>query len=105
MDKKNKIKNCRNCEYYNTDYEWDEADQEEYEVEYCSKGHDISYDYNPCCDFKEYKPRPYKEKFSECDNCKYLLNCKNVINVTTFDDKERHFDKGFGFCQMREGEL
>ena len=57
----------------------------------------------PCSDFKEYKPKPYKEEFSECDSCEYVSSCGNVIESTTRLDTCRHFIKGRGYCQKKDG--
>lgn len=59
-----------------------------------------------CCkDFKEYKPKPYIEEFSECDTCEYLSSCENVIESTLRQDMQRHFEKGRGYCQKQSGEI
>lgn len=96
---------CSNCKYYDTDYEWDDLEEDEIEIATCRKGHEIPCDDTPCSDFKKYKPRPYKEGFSECDYCEYVSSCGNVIESTTKFDKQRHFVKGMGYCQKKDGDL
>lgn len=96
---------CSNCKYYNTDYEWDDLKEDEIEIATCGKGHEIPCDDTPCSDFKKYKPTPYKEEFSECDDCQYVSSCNNTIESTTKLDKQRHFVKGMGYCQRKDGIL
>lgn len=94
---------CEDCKYYHIDYEWDDLAEDEVEAVTCQKGHGIPCDDIPCSDFKKYKPKPYKEEFSECDRCKYVTNCLNVIESTTRHDTQRHFVKGKGYCQKKDG--
>lgn len=94
---------CENCKYYDVDYEWDDLSEDEVEIEKCGKGHDISCDMKCCEDFKEYKPKPYKEEFSECDTCEFLSSCGNTIESTLREDTCRHFTKGYGYCQKKSG--
>lgn len=96
---------CSDCKYYETDYEWDDLEEDEIEISTCRKGHEISCDDTPCSDFKKYKPRQYKEEFSECDSCKYFSSCNNAIESTIKLDKQRHFIKGMGYCQKKGGDL
>lgn len=96
---------CENCKYYDIDYEWDDLSEDEVEIEKCIKGHDISFDIKHCGDFKEYKPKPYKEEFSECDTCEFLSSCGNVIESTLREDTCRHFTKGNGYCQKLAGAI
>lgn len=96
---------CSDCKYYDIDYEWDDLEEDEIEITTCRKGHEIPCDYTPCSDFKKYKPKPYKEEFSECDSCKYVSSCGNVIESTTKFDKQRHFVKGMGYCQKKDGDI
>ena len=98
-------KQCENCKYCDVDYEWDDLSEDEVEIEICGKGHDISRDMEYCEDFREYKPKPYKEEFSECDTCKYLSSCGNVIERTLRQDMCRHFEKGRGYCQKQSGAI
>lgn len=94
---------CRDCKYCDIDYEWDDLAEDEIEIMTCQKGHEMPCDDTPCSDFKEYKPKPYKEEFSDCDNCEYVLNCENVIESTITFDRQRHFVKGRGYCQKKDG--
>lgn len=96
---------CSDCKYYGIDYECDDREEDEIEIATCRKGHEIPCDDTSCADFKKYKPKPYKEEFSECDYCKYVSSCGNVIESTTKFDKQRHFVKGRGYCQKKDGDL
>lgn len=96
---------CIDCKYYDIDYEWDDLREDEIKIVTCRKGHEIPCDDTPCSDFKKYKPKPYKEEFSECDYCEYVSSCGNVIESTTKFDKQRHFVKGMGYCQKKDGDL
>lgn len=98
-------KQCENCKYCDVDYKWDDLSDDEVEIEICGKGHDISCDVECCKDFREYKPKPYKEEFSECDTCEYLSSCENVLESTIKQDTCRHFEKGRGYCQKQSGEI
>lgn len=94
---------CENCKYCNIDYEWDDLEEDEVKIVTCQKGHEIPCGDIHCLDFKEYKPKSYKEEFSECDSCEYVLSCGNVIESTIKFDKQRHFTKGNGYCQKKDG--
>lgn len=96
---------CSDCKYYDVDYEWDDLEEDEIEIATCGKGHEVPCDDTPCADFKKYKPKPYKEEFSECDYCKYVSSCGNVIESTTRLDKQKHFVKGRGYCRKKDGDL
>ncbi len=96
---------CTNCKYYDIDYEWDDLGEDEIGIVTCIKGHEIPYGGTACSDFKKYNPKPYKEEFSECDSCQYVSNCNNTIESTTKLDKQRHFVKGMGYCQRKDGVL
>ena len=98
-------KQCENCKYCDVDYEWDDLSEDEVEIEICGKGHDISSNMDCCKDFKEYKPKPYKEEYTECDSCEYLPSCENVIESTLRQDMQRHFEKGRGYCQKQSVEI
>lgn len=99
--------NCENCKFYDVDYEWDDELEDEVEIETCEKGHELPCEKDfDCPDFKEYKSKPYKEKFSECDYCQYVSTCGNVIESTTKYDKQRHFVRGIGgYCRKESGAL
>lgn len=96
---------CSDCKYYGIDYEWDDLEEDEIEIATCRKGHEIPCDDIICSDFKKYKSKSYKEEFSECDYCEYVSSCENVIESTTKFDKQRHFVKGMGYCQKKDGDL
>lgn len=84
---------CSRCKHCDLDYIFDPEIGDEFPFYSCDKGHDTESDFE-CKDFKEYKPKPYKEKDTECDKCEYLSECKskgNYIDCTTVDDKRRHF--------------
>ena len=52
----------------------DDETGEEYPLYTCQKGNDVSLDFK-CEDFKEYKPKPYKEEDTECDKCYKKNEC------------------------------
>ena len=89
---------CENCKYYDVDYEWDEDYNEEIETCSCRKGHEIDFALrNICPDFQECKSMKYIEKDTECDNCEFLIECKEnglVFNVSTAMDIREHFIPG-----------
>lgn len=92
------MKSCENCKFSDMDYIWDEETGEEYPLITCQKGNDVSCDFE-CKDFKEYKPKPYKEEDTECDKCEYLSQCKNAgncIDCTTGLDTRSHYIIGRG---------
>ena len=90
--------NCKNCKHYIVDYEWDDNAQEEYEVYSCEKKHDEVNSACICSHFKEYHPRKYVEKDTECDNCENREICEKIsdfIDCTNIGDTRKHaiFDK------------
>ncbi len=97
--------NCENCKFHDVDYEWDDESEDEIKIEFCEKGHELPCENDfDCPDFKKYKPKPYKEEFSECDYCQYVSTCGNVIESTTKYDMQRHFVRGFGgYCRKESG--
>ena len=90
--------NCEKCKYSDVDYMWDEEIEEEYPVYTCEKGYDTEIDC-VCEDFKEYKPRKYKERYTKCDKCKHLKECIKkceVIDCTREEDTRQHYIVGRG---------
>ena len=86
------MKNCLICKYCDEDFAFDEELGEEYPVYTCTKGNDTSLN-NKCKDFKEYKPRKYREKDTECDKCEYREKCakhSSGIDCTTKMDIKTH---------------
>ena len=48
---------------------------------------------------KETKYKPYIERYTECDKCELLEQCKDdeyVVNCTIFDDSREHYIRGLG---------
>lgn len=89
-------RDCENCKYGDIDYIFDEESGEEWPIYTCEKGNDVSFDFE-CEDFEEYKPKPYVERFTKCDKCECLSQCKSegeVINVTSSMDDFEHFMSG-----------
>ena len=84
--------NCYNCEYYDTDYEFDGED--EYEVDICEAGHSEYLDSDEECPyFKKCRQRKYVEKDTECDKCEYLSECMakgEYIDCTELGDTRKH---------------
>lgn len=86
------MKSCEKCKYSDLDYIFDDEIGEEYPINTCQKGNDVSLDFE-CEDFKEYKPKPYKEEDTKCDMCKHLDDCKNkgiILRSTTSYDTREH---------------
>lgn len=52
---------------------------------------------------KKEQKEPYIEKYTECDECKYLEECKDnnlLINISLIKDKDQHFMKNhYGICR------
>lgn len=97
------ICNCEKCKYSDVDYIWDDEIGEEYAIYTCEKGWDTEIDFE-CKNFKEYKPRKYKEKDTKCDKCRYLEKCikkYNVIDCTTTQDTRQHYIVG-RCCNCKE---
>jgi len=99
--------NCKNCKFHKVEWEWDDEVEDEVEIETCKKGHELPCENDFYCpDFEEYKEKPYKEKFSECDCCQYVSSCANVIESTTKYDMRKHFVRGSGgYCRKESGAL
>ena len=94
------IKCCENCKHSDLDYIFDDEIGEEYPIYTCQKGNDVSLDFE-CKDFKEYKPKPYKEEDTRCDKCEYLSKCMkecDYIDCTTLQDTREHIIVGNSYC-------
>lgn len=86
------MKDCSICKYCDEDFIFDEEIGEEYSVYSCQKGNDTSLDCE-CKDFKQCKPRKYKEKNTECDICEYREKCAKYssgIDCTAYGDTKKH---------------
>lgn len=99
---------CKDCEFHDWDYEWDEVDEEEYPVRICKEGHNEYVDSRRECPFfQEFVKEPYVEKYTKCDKCELLQECISTGNVveTTMDiDGRRHFVIGLGvMCKEKYG--
>ena len=98
-------KSCENCQYSDLDYIFDDELGDEYPLYTCQKGNDVSLDFE-CKDFKEYKPKPYKEEDTRCDKCEYLHKCLKecqaedvpYIDCTTMQDTKKHIVVGNVKC-------
>ena len=98
------MNDCLKCKFSEEDYIFDEEIGEEYPIYTCSKGNDTSLDYE-CKDFKEYKPKKYKEKDTQCDKCEHLEICLdkgNVIDCRTVCDARSHYIAGRMGCVKNE---
>jgi hypothetical protein len=110
---------CEKCKFSDLDYIFDDETGEEYPIYPCKKGHNklLNFDYvadrrkvlteqEECLDFKEYKPKKYKEKDTKCDKCKNFSKCKNegiLIKCTTSYDINEHYIVGWwGSCLCKE---
>ncbi len=102
--------NCENCKFHYVDYERDDELEDEVKIETCEKGHELPCENDfDCPDFKEYKPKPYVEKFTECDRCEHVKQCESdgyVINCTNRMDNFEHFIRGRNaYCRKERGLL
>lgn len=99
---------CEQCKHFNVDYVWDDADDEEYEEYTCSlSGEPIDYARQECEHFKKYKPKKYVEKYSECDKCQRMNECRKnglLVEITLAQDTVRHFMRGLGCICPKEKE-
>nr|DAQ71972.1 MAG TPA: hypothetical protein [Caudoviricetes sp.] len=68
------MKDCSKCKYCYDDYIFDEETGYEHPIYDCEKGNDTDLDFE-CKDFKEYKPKKYVEKDTECDTCEFKERC------------------------------
>ena len=95
-------KNCKECKFYDSDYEWDEEVEDEIKVNSCEKNREEFDDENADCEcFKKFRQRKYVEKDTKCDNCEFSSYCQ-LIECTTIQDTRRHFIGGFGdFCKKK----
>lgn len=94
------MNDCSKCKFSEEDYIFDEEIGDEYPVYTCSKGNDTGLDYE-CKDFKEYKPRKYREKDTKCDKCEYLEKCiiqADIIDCKTIGDARSHYICGSAGC-------
>ncbi len=103
-------RNCKNCKFHKTEWEWDDTGMDEVKVDMCQKGHEVSCkDDFRCPYFKGYKTKPYAEKFTECDRCEYVKECENsgnVVNTTNHMDKSKHYVRGMNaYCRKENGVL
>lgn len=95
-----RMKCCEKCKYSDLDYIFDDEIGEEYPLYICQKGNDVILDFE-CEDFEEYKPKPYKEEDTRCDNCEYLSKCMeecDYIDCTTSQDTRKHIIVGNSYC-------
>ena len=96
---------CENCKYSDLDYIFDDEIGEEYPLYTCQKGNDVSLDFE-CKDFKEYKPKSYKEEDTKCDMCKHLNDCKNkgmvLRSTTSYDTREHYVASRQAYCLGKE---
>ena len=94
------MKCCEKCKYSDLYYIFVDEIGEENPIYIYKNGNDVSLDFE-CEDFKEYKPKPYKEKDTRCDKCEYLSKCMkeyDYIDCTTFQDTRKHIIVGNSYC-------
>lgn len=81
-------KNCNGCKHYI--------------FKKCGKGHIFSLMFPINCKHFD-KPEPYTERFTKCDKCEYLKECREsgqLIEITTLCDSHEHYTSGIGsFCK------
>ncbi len=99
--------NCESCKFHDVDYEWDDELEDEIEVKVCRKGHRLFLRLPfKCHYFEKYEPKPYVEKFTECDRCEYVKQCESdgyIINCTSIMDNFEHFIRGRNAYCRKEG--
>ena len=99
------MKSCKKCKYSDLDYIFDDEIGEEYPLYTCQKGNDVSLDFE-CEDFKECKPKPYKEEDTKCDMCKHLDDCKNkgmvLRSTNSYDTREHYVTSRQAYCLGKE---
>lgn len=97
------MNDCSKCKFSEEGYFFDEEIGDEYLIYRCKKGNDTDPDYE-CKDFKEYKPRKYKEKDTKCDKCEYFKECQEYLTETTNClDENKHYINGMGHvCRIDE---
>ena len=93
---------CQTCKYH--DWDWDWCGDDEYAFEVCRKHKREIEDINDTCnDYKKYKPKPYVEKDTVCDKCKYLKDCiGELMKITTILDSRSHYISGRGYTCKAE---
>ena len=97
------MNDCSKCKYCIEDYVFDEDTGDEYPLYYCEKWNDTSLDFE-CDDFEEYKPKPYKERYTKCDKCESLTECINdglVLDCTNELDYMKHYIVGRCGCKKK----
>lgn len=94
------MRNCKDCEYCDEDYVFDEELEDEYLEFYCEKGNDTSIN-SECNDFQKHTTK-YIEKDTRCDKCKRFKYCKDyLLEVTNWQDTKRHYINGTGhICRL-----
>lgn len=86
------VKDCSICKYCYEDYIFDEETGNEHPIYDCEKGNDTDLDFE-CKDFKEYKPKKYVEKDTECDTCEFKERCGKLssgLDCTCTGDTKTH---------------
>lgn len=86
-------KNCKGCKHYI--------------FKKCQKDHIFSLLFPIKCKHFE-KPEPYVERFTKCDQCEHLKECKEkrcVINAAVFEDIHEHYVCGPGSYCKKEAEV
>lgn len=90
---------CRNCEFCDVDYEFDDKVGEEYEILTCKKGRDAESS-EECVDYQECNTeKPIPTPDTKCDSCSLLKPCldsNRVINCTTSYDSKQHYLPNIG---------
>lgn len=87
---------CKNCIFYEFDYEWD--GENETTLYYCIADYSNVTPDMPACDFfQRLRATRYKEKDTECDKCDRFTVCKTPkCDVTCVEDTRRHYVPDYG---------
>lgn len=87
-------KNCKNCALL--DYDG-----------ICLDGHIFMAKLPIRCPYYQCKQNKFhKERFTECDMCNHLSECKeDLLDITSFSDMHRHYIKGLGSNCLKEGNI
>ena len=98
------MRDCSRCKFCEKDYYYNDELEDEFPLYTCEKGNDTDLDFK-CKDFEEFKPTPYVEKYTECDMCEHLSECKEngiYIDITTVNDTRKHFSCDKSKCLKNE---
>lgn len=94
------MSDCMSCKFSHVDLVYDEDDEEMWPEYNCGSGHEEFEFLDGKCPFYEESVRkPYIEKKTKCDYCKYLKKCissGDVLKSTMPMDVEEHYIPNIG---------